>query len=514
MAKFDHLSGLAELVARNKVKNIHVIGNPDAAPTKLERLYRGLCSNQWESEESAAQELNYKNAQSPAFQKLKTRLHDRLLNTLLFIDINQPNFTELQRAYYSCYKNVAAVKILLGRSSRSYAMPIAEKTLKTALSFEFTEIALTLAKDLRSHYSNIIGDSKKAASFNTIVKTQTNLYLAEIRADEYYSDLITNYVNSKATKPEIAKVAKDYSIKLRELLGENNSFRLNFVSYSVFILQYEILNDYRGTLKICQEAIQYFERKKQPPPSVVFWNFSLKMLLCYIQLKQYQLGEKTSDKCLSLQPIGSNNWFGSLNYSIILYFHSEQINRAFSCFITAITNKNYSKLPNPLIEPWRIHEAFIFYFIRTGKIENADSKNLKSFRINKFLNEVPTYSKDKYGTNITILILHVLFLLLDGRYGEIIDRMESLKTYTHRYLRKDHTFRSNCFIKMLLQLPAASFHKEGVIRKAKKYKDKLESVPLEKANQSVEIEIVPYEMLWEFVLDSLDNKFHHTNKKK
>ena len=70
-------------------------------------------------------------------------------------------------------------------------------------------------------------------------------------------------------------------------------------------------------------------------------------------------------------------------------------------------------------------------------------------------------------------------------------------------------FLTNCFIKMLLQLPPAHFNKTAAIRKAKKYSDKLKEVPLESAKQSNELEIVPYEMLWEFVLESLDNKFHY-----
>ena len=86
--------------------------------------------------------------------------------------------------------------------------------------------------------------------------------------------------------------------------------------------------------------------------------------------------------------------------------------------------------------------------------------------------------------------------------------MESLNVYTHRYLRKDDTFRSNCFIKMLLALPAAGFHKKGVLRKARKYWDKLQSVPISVANQNTELEIVPYEVLWEFVIESLDERFH------
>lgn len=511
----DELKSLIELVSRNKVKQIEVVGNNFGEGSKWKKLYNGIINDQFTSELEAKDFFFGEGKNSDKyFNRLKRNLRDRLINTLFFIDVNQPNFTDTQKAYYTCYKNSAAVKILLGRGGRRHAVELAERTLRIALSFEFPDIALSLAKDLRTHYSNIVGDGKKAKYYNNIVKVQSSIYISELKAEEYYSNLISNFVSSKATKPELAKLASGYCIELRELISKMNSFRLNFFSYLVFTLKSELENDYSGTLEACEEAILYFGKRNVPTPPMVFWNFWLKILQCHIQLMNYEEAKVASEKCISLPPEGSSNWFGALNYSLILFFHSKNFNRAFEIYQQATANNKYKKLPPSYSEPWRIHEAFIFYFIRIGKIDVSKQKKLKTFRINKFLNEMPTYSKDKYGINITILILHVLFLLLDGRYGEIIDRMESLNTYTHRYLRKDHTFRSNCFIKMLLQLPAASFHKEAVIRKAKKYKDKLESVPLEEANQSIEIEIVPYEMLWEFVLDSLDNKFHHTNKKR
>lgn len=119
---------------------------------------------------------------------------------------------------------------------------------------------------------------------------------------------------------------------------------------------------------------------------------------------------------------------------------------------------------------------------------------------------MPIYSKDKRDANISILILQMLFLLHQKKYNEIIDRAESLKTYTYRYLRRDDTFRSHCFIRMLLTLPDCSFHKAAVLRKADQYWQQLKEVPLNVAKQSAEIEIVPYEMLWEFVLESLDER--------
>jgi len=81
--------------------------------------------------------------------------------------------------------------------------------------------------------------------------------------------------------------------------------------------------------------------------------------------------------------------------------------------------------------------------------------------------------------------------------------MESLNVYCHRYLRKDDTFRSNCFIKMLIVLPNAHFNKIAAIRKTEKLRNRLAEQPLETANQSSELEIIPYELLWELVLEIL-----------
>ena len=110
--------------------------------------------------------------------------------------------------------------------------------------------------------------------------------------------------------------------------------------------------------------------------------------------------------------------------------------------------------------------------------------------------------------NIPILVIQILMMIRQHKYSRAKDRIEAVKKYCSRYLRKDDTFRSNCFIKMLMQLPASSFHKAGVARRAEPYRKKLEQVPLNVANQTHEVEILPYEDLWEMVMDSLDFSFH------
>ena len=93
-----------------------------------------------------------------------------------------------------------------------------------------------------------------------------------------------------------------------------------------------------------------------------------------------------------------------------------------------------------------------------------------------------------------------MFFLEERKFDNIIDRIEALKLYSHRYLRDNDTYRSNCFIRMLISLPASNFNNIALQRKAKVWHDKLLSKPINISKQGSEIEIVPYEYLWEEVL--------------
>jgi hypothetical protein len=110
---------------------------------------------------------------------------------------------------------------------------------------------------------------------------------------------------------------------------------------------------------------------------------------------------------------------------------------------------------------------------------------------------------DKAGSNLNLITIQILFLILDKDFSAIIDKVDALSAYTHRHLRRNETYRSNCFIKMLLQLVKGDFHPSAVKRKAEPYYKKLLEVPLSKAKQDYELEIIPYETLWEFLVESL-----------
>jgi len=150
--------------------------------------------------------------------------------------------------------------------------------------------------------------------------------------------------------------------------------------------------------------------------------------------------------------------------------------------------------------------------VEIKKVEPAPSdKRFNKFKLGKFLNSVPVFSKDKRGLNIPILIIQILFMIIRKDYDNAINRIEAIEKYCVRHLRMDEHFRSNCFIKMLLEIPKSSFHQAAVKRKTQKLLDKLKATPQQVVNQIHEIEIIPYEVIWDYIMESMETKFYKSS---
>ena len=122
----EELLQLAQLVDKNAEKKIDLLGNPANYSSKMNRLYEGLLSGKFKSDDEATNSLYEKGTnQMASYNKLKKRLYQRLLNTLLFIDAEKLRFNDYQTAYYLCYKEFAVLKIVVGRGARQLAVRIA-----------------------------------------------------------------------------------------------------------------------------------------------------------------------------------------------------------------------------------------------------------------------------------------------------------------------------------------------------------------------------------------------------
>ena len=203
-----------------------------------------------------------------------------------------------------------------------------------------------------------------------------------------------------------------------------------------------------------------------------------------------------------------NNEIYLIHQFILLNIHCHNYSRAFNSFYKFALQTRFQKLPSSNVQTFQLLESYIQFLLNIGKINitdtEIDTSRIKKFRINKFLNDVPVHSKLKTGSNIAILIIHVLFLLTMKKHNTIIDRVEALNQYCYRYLRNDESFRYNCFIKMLIQMTKADFNRIRTERYTVDLHKRLKANPMMQSGIALETEIIPYEDLWEMVLDLLE----------
>ncbi|MBK8555619.1 MAG: hypothetical protein IPL65_07545 [Lewinellaceae bacterium] len=276
----------------------------------------------------------------------------------------------------------------------------------------------------------------------------------------------------------------------------------------IHLLIYNSVYDYVTTAKLCEDAIAFFNKKDYHsglPLQVFYYN----LMVCYLQLKEFEKGQAMIGETLAMFEEGSFNWFKLQELFCLLAMHTRHYEEAYRIYEEVSNHPRYDAQLPQIHEMWAIFQAYLQYLVKIGKIELSEEQS-GNFRLSRVLNDINIYTKDKSGMNISIVIIQILYSLAEKNYGQTSSRIDGTEKYLSRYLKAKDTVRSHSFIKMLIALPDAQYHREAVARKTQKYFTKLTDTPLEVANQTHEIEIIPYEHLWEMTIDQLDLKFINT----
>lgn len=510
----DVLVSLINQLRRNKIKNLEIFHHRALQSSgKLGELYQRLYHESMDiNPEQVAFDLGFDSDTDSTFKNLKKELKDRLINTLFLVDSAGAKYGHLEGAYMHCWKEWAAAKILFTRGATPAAIDLTRRVFIRAVRYEFTELALNTSRSLRMYYATRGADPRKFNEYDESFSYYRELFEWESLAEGHYTHLMIHFSSSRASKPELSDQALACFEELRPALSKYSAYRLHRYANFIRLIAYMSRHDYETSIQICDEAIAHLREKGFAAKQAIS-SFLYQKLLCHTKLRQFEAGRHAAEESLTYELPGSYNWFKNRELSLMLAFHSCEYSAAYQIHQQVIQQKNYKKLDRVSRETWTIIQGYLSYLQYIGRIQLPETrKRPKRFRLGKFLNEVPIFSRDKRGMNIPILVLQVLFTISRHQYQEAIDRIEAIEKYCTRYLRRDDTFRSNCFIKMLLQIPIHGFHRKAVERHAAPYLEQLRSMPLSEAPQGPDIELIPYEELWPMVLGSLDVKFYRKRK--
>jgi hypothetical protein len=499
-----YLKELIEIVTANKVKNIEVIGNPRDKGTKLQKLYDAIRTGEVDSDEAAFALLYGEVGNKGAYHKLKHTLKERLTNTLFFIDTKANKYSDIQQTYFECAKEVLALEILGMRGGNELTARLAEKLLPITMKYDFTFLSINLCSKLALYYAQAFGDRAKFSYYNEKLNQLNKLYVKEVTIEARFWDIASYYVRDKSTKKFIGPIAEKYVNEMNELHTDMTSRKLIHKGYLLMIAKSMSENDYKTTILLCKEALAKLDALPVMDVAAVS-GISLQLIASCTHLKQYDEAKAGIERCLRLQETGRQTWFKTLELNMTLALHTRRYDEAWEVFQKATSHKGFAKIPKHWQETWKIFEAWLWFLKGAGQIK-AETTAIKPFKVSKFLNEVPEFSKDKRGMNVPIIVVQIAIALLEKKYDIVMDKVEALSKYNLRYLDRDNNFRSLCFIQMIVMMEKENFRRKQTIKKCENLLADLSSSPIDITDQSYDIEILPLEDTWEFITSLLPEK--------
>ena len=147
------------------------------------------------------------------------------------------------------------------------------------------------------------------------------------------------------------------------------------------------------------------------------------------------------------------------------------------------------------------YEAYLNYFLESqpDKIAVLRAQAKRAFRLNTFLNNPHIYPKQLRTYTVHQVIAQFLFFLEKGNHQQATDRVERLRGYANKQLTREGQFRMVHFIRLLQQL-AKSDYDLRKMSNTEKYYDRLVATPFMYRGIIQELEIVPFEKLWNYIL--------------
>ncbi|MEZ4955225.1 MAG: hypothetical protein R2825_16805 [Saprospiraceae bacterium] len=419
------------------------------------------------------------------FNVIYKNLKDRLMEGVLVNDFK--NTSKVQRRQFSIRKQYEE-SIFLIQSGRMIAgIPSARACMHKAEKNGLFQIALDLSRELSRYFGTIMGDVKKYKYYSERMKLYREELNKELSVEEVYFDLGFHLKNGLSVD--------GFKIKLEELGKiKSISYRFNYMYFELLALWHRIYRNDEALFQTCEDALNHFSGYNYPLPYVTKWSWYFQQIPMYLANGDYFKAEQCLTRCFEGPEKGTINWYLTWQFRALYGFYSNKPMIAFAAWKkTTSLPKNFR---NELMEEnWLIIRAYLELLVKSNRIEP-----IGTWRLNRFLNSVGQSNLEKEGKNISIIIVELLHLLADKKLERYSTRCEKLDDYIKTHLNNVEQSRAKLFLRLLQCIVRGGFKKKEANNKGREYLRTLIKSNSMVSTDVREVEIIPFEMLWEMAI--------------
>ncbi|MEM1323600.1 MAG: hypothetical protein AAGG75_25285 [Bacteroidota bacterium] len=409
----------------------------------------------------------------------------KILQALAIIS-GENSSNEVKKNLDLCRKNFTIGQKFLGNGKREEGLNLIRSAHRIAVKYDYTHMATELSSVLYHHYVYYGKNKQKAIKHGKQLLEYSQAYGAEKQAEYQFYSLIP-YI-SGTLEPQRFKKAIDV---LTPIACDSTKF---IVHQAMIKILYDFsIDDYKMALKTCEDTLERLKARKGVYRSHSQF-FHSKKGIAQIALGLYKEAKQSLVYAKRFAPPRSSNDYLLQFYLTLNALHAGEYEPAYQLY-----RKNRKCPFEDIRVQFAIIEAYLCFLAYTGYLSLE-----QNFRIGKFLNETIAAQSDKKGSNIAILIAELLIYLSRDR-AKYIDRIETIKTYSYRYLRGRSTMRAKRFLKVLCMLPRCNFKAEAVKKLAFEHIDFINSHPIHFGDNAF-LEIIPFDALLKIIFLQLNQK--------
>lgn len=429
------------------------------------------------------------------FRMLKSRLKQKILNHMFFLDFTENNQKPSQQYEQECIQYLHQAKMLMYTGELKVAKGLLLKALTTAERCEFTNLIIQSLEDLVKIYS----DNCQPHLFDDAVRKlaeKRELYKLELEAREQYyyiKMMIIKSVNSR--KKNLEKAEK--SIKeIEKIWNKTETYNVFEYLINLIVLYNQLIGNYKSIIPVLKEIEKGTFRGHTLNVYRTDMIQNVKSLAFnYFKSWNFEEGIKYVERNIELFDKSSHDWFTIMEiYVEMLVFHKD-FKLANEVMDRVFENKFFERLSDSDKDKWKLMNVYL-QFALSGNFY------LRQYNFKNIIENIPQYDKQKEGFNFAIIVLQILFYIESRDINQLIKRRDELKIYMANHFKENFSYRSRTFYKLLnivvenkLDLKEVQFKTRYLIKKLQ-------------ANKIVgssyeEIEIVPYEHLWGVIINML-----------
>ncbi|MCC9167936.1 hypothetical protein [Pontibacter harenae] len=456
---------------------------------------QNISNGTYKSDIEASKDLYKAGPNDVRYKMLKHRVRKRLYQLLLSVELSKTKLRHVFQKEQECVRLLDHAQLLLRLAEYDLVLSVCSKVINLASKYGFNSLVLAAlelelasltekgasklyfkSKKVYNEYSKVVSQEKEATSLFQFAK-------------------VTNKISVKGRK-DLYNTLSTYVERLEELWKESGSYDCFNAYYKVSILYYELAGNFDNIIKLTEESAALVEQGIVNKDRFELKYNAYILVYAHLRAKKFDNGLKYADMYLCYFDPHSHNWFSFLENYFLLAVHANQYEISNTVLKQAQSNSFYNKLFDTAKERWKLYSAYL-YFISPA------AATLESFNYLDLVLSVTEYSKDKQGFNVAILILQFMHFLRRGDAEALLYRIESLKKYILTHLKDSFSLRSKLFLKLLILTVTENFSVSSCRLKGEKHLRKLRETPIP-GDAYAEIEIVPYEHLWEFILCDLE----------